>query len=67
MRWNFDLFVAGVSVLLCLVHQAFSSPFIVQSLSSRYAIVLGGYGPGYSELKQVEIVKHDKVCQNAIR
>lgn len=26
---------------------------IVQTLSSRYAIVLGGYGPGYTELSQV--------------
>ena len=39
---------------------------IVQSLSSRYAVVLGGYGPGYSELAMVEVVKHDKVCQEII-
>ena len=38
-----------------------------QSLSSRYAVVLGGYGPGYQELKEVEVVKHNKVCQGAIR
>ena len=68
MRWNLNnLAVVGVSVILCLVPRALSTPFIVQSLSSRYAIVLGGYGPGYSELKRVEVVKHDKVCQNAIR
>ena len=28
---------------------------IVQTFSSRYAIVLGGYGPGYTELSQVEV------------
>ena len=39
----------------------------LQSLSSRYAVVLGGYGPGYQELKDVEVVKYDKVCQGAIR
>ena len=39
---------------------------IVQSLSSEYAVVLGGYGPGYSELSMVEVVKHDKVCRNII-
>ena len=39
---------------------------IVQSLSSRYAVVLGGYGPGYSELSMVEVVRHDKVCRNLI-
>ena len=44
-----------------------ATPFIVQSLSSSYAIVLGGYGPGYEELRSVEIVKHDEVCQDAIR
>ena len=38
-----------------------------QSLSSRYAVVLGGYGPGYQELKEVEVVRHNKVCQGAIR
>ena len=42
-------------------------PFIVQTLSSNYALVLGGYGPGYEELRHVEVVKHDKVCQNVIR
>ena len=40
---------------------------IVQTLSSRYAVVLGGYGPGYTELSQVEVVKHDGVCRGAIR
>ena len=39
---------------------------IVQSLSSSFAVVLGGYGPGYTELAMVEVVKHDKVCKNVI-
>ena len=55
---------------------------IVQTLSSRYAIILGGYGPGYTELAQViledfpqgcvqkilqvEVVTHDKVCHNVV-
>ena len=39
---------------------------IVQSLSSRYAVVLGGYGPGYTELSMVEVVRHDRVCKNII-
>ena len=43
-----------------------SQATIVQSLSSSYAVVLGGYGPGYSELVEVEVVKHDKVCRNII-
>ena len=42
-------------------------PFIVQSLSSRYAIILGGYGYQYEELSEVDIVRHDKVCHNVIR
>ena len=29
-------------------------------------MVLGGYGPGYSELSMVEVVRHDKVCRNLI-
>merc|ERR1712233_182910 len=39
---------------------------IVQTFSSRYAIVLGGYGPGYTELSQVEVVKYDKICNGVI-
>ena len=39
---------------------------IVQTLSSRYAVVLGGYGPGYTELSQVEVVKHNGVCNGSI-
>ena len=43
------------------------SSTIVQTLSSRYAVVLGGYGPGYTELNNVEVVKHDGVCRGSIR
>lgn len=53
--------------LTCIVQLSCGTPFIVQSLSSRYAIILGGYGPGYRELKDVEVVKHDRICKNAIR
>ena len=54
-------------VLLLLPVSVLSVPFIVQSLSSRYAIILGGYGYQYEELSEVEIVRHDKICHNAIR
>ncbi len=52
---------------LTLVSRSSATPFVVQTLSSRYAIVLGGFGPGYEELSQVDVVKHDKVCADAIR
>ena len=42
-------------------------PFIVQSLSSNYGLVLGGYGPGYEELRKIEVVRHNKVCPEVIR
>ena len=42
-------------------------PFIVQSLSSNYGLVLGGYGPGYEELREVEVVRHNKVCPDVVR
>ena len=29
-------------------------------------MVLGGYGPGYTELSMVEVVRHDRVCRNVI-
>ena len=29
-------------------------------------MVLGGYGPGYTELSTVEVVRHDRVCRNII-
>ena len=30
-------------------------------------MVLGGYGPGYTELKEVEVVRHHSTCRGAIR
>jgi len=55
-------------VLFSLIgHPVQAVPFIVQSLSSKYAIILGGYGYNYQELEEVEIVRHDKVCHNVIR
>ena len=60
MKWT----LAIVSVL---VHLATPVPFIVQTLSSRYGLVLGGYGPGYKELREVEVVRHDKVCSGVIK
>lgn len=47
--------------------QVITVPFVVQTLSSSYGIVLGGYGPGYKDLRQVEVVKHDKVCSGVIK
>ena len=49
---------------LCL---SLSTPFVVQSLSSRAALVMGGYGPGYAEMKGAEVITHEGVCQGAIR
>ncbi len=54
-------------VLLSAAPAVLPVTFIVQKLSSRYAVVMGGYGPGYQELKEVEVVKHNKVCQGALR
>ena len=52
-----------VSVILT-VNPSYST--IVQTLSSRYAMVLGGYGPGYTELSQVEVVTHNKICHGVV-
>ena len=30
-------------------------------------MVLGGYGPGYSELQGVEILSHTGVCSGVVR
>ena len=30
-------------------------------------MVLGGYGPGYTELKEVEVVRHHSTCRGVIR
>ena len=54
-------------IVVIFSKESFCVPFIVQSLSSNYALVLGGYGPGYEELRKVEVVKHNKVCPNVIR
>ena len=54
-------------ISLLFAQKAVSVPFVVQSLSSSYAIILGGYGPGYKELREVEVVKHDKVCSGVIK
>ena len=54
-------------IIVTLSGKSYCVPFIVQSLSSNYALVLGGYGPGYKELRKVEVVKHNKVCPNVIR
>ena len=62
--------MSGVNILVSVVLLAGSVggvSFIVQSLSSNYALVLGGYGPGYEELREVEVVKHDGVCHGVIR
>ena len=45
--------VSPLCCLLLLLGPAACGATIVQTLSSRYAIVLGGYGPGYTELSQV--------------
>merc|ERR550532_1346528 len=54
------------SLLVLVLTVAQVRTTIVQSLSSSFAVVLGGYGPGYTELAMVEVVKHDKVCKNVI-
>ena len=63
-----SLYLLGVLTFLtfCAFHQC-SCVHIVQSLSSNYALVLGGFGPGYEELRKVGVVKHNKVCPNVIR
>ena len=63
------LTVFGVFALTIVVFtkNCFCVPFIVQSLSSNYGLVLGGYGPGYEELREVEVVRHNKVCPDIIR
>ena len=56
-----------INTILAILHNVQSVPFIVQTLSSRYAIVLGGYGPGYKEMREVEVVRHNQVCPDAIK
>ena len=61
MKWTIAIIVS------ILAQFASSVPFIVQTLSSRYGLVLGGYGPGYEELRKIEVVRHNKVCPEVIR
>ena len=56
-----------INTILAILHNVQCVPFIVQTLSSRYAIVLGGYGPGYKEMREVEVVRHNQVCPDAIK
>ena len=60
-------FGAFTLTIFVLTKNCFCVPFIVQSLSSNYGLVLGGYGPGYEELREVEVVRHNKVCPDIIR
>ena len=55
LRFSFSTSSASLALccLLLLLGPAACGATIVQTLSSRYAIVLGGYGPGYTELSQV--------------
>ncbi len=60
--------LVGAFILIILVPTSvLCVPFVVQTLSSRYAIILGGYAYQYEELSEVDIVRHDKVCHNVIR
>ena len=54
-------------LIIFFVDNSLCVPFIVQSLSSNYGLVLGGYGPGYEELREVEVVRHNKVCPDVVR
>lgn len=56
-----------IIALIFKFQQVQSAAYIVQTLSSRYAIVLGGYGPGYKEEGTVDVVKHDKVCSGVLK
>ncbi len=59
-----DVFVVTFSIFIGTVTCV---PFIVQTLSSDYALILGGYGQGYAEVREVEVVKHDKTCPDSLR
>ena len=52
--WKSLFEMRKLSALVLIVLLESSSCTIVQTLSSNYAVVLGGYGPGYSELSQVD-------------
>ena len=64
---QYSIKVSFVLANLFLVRRSDCVPFIVQSLSSNYGLVLGGYGPGYEELRKIEVVRHNKVCPEVIR
>jgi len=63
---QYSIKVSFVLANLFLVRRSDCVPFIVQSLSSNYGLVLGGYGPGYEELRKIEVVRHNKVCPEVI-
>lgn len=67
MKTSLVFILATLIFNLFFLDLSSAKSFIVQSFSSRFALILGGYGPGYTELKDVDVVKHDKVCPNAIR
>uniref|UniRef100_A0A0K2U3G8 Uncharacterized protein n=2 Tax=Lepeophtheirus salmonis TaxID=72036 RepID=A0A0K2U3G8_LEPSM len=61
------ILVYCLTFILCSLTACVSSvPHVVQTLSSNYALILGGYGGKYKEILSVEVVKHDKVCGSAI-
>ena len=63
-----SIFVKILTVLIIFfAENSLCVPFIVQSLSSNYGLVLGGYGPGYEELREVDVVRHNKVCPDVVR
>jgi len=47
----------------CVVHGV---PTIVQSFSSRYGLVMGGYGPGSKELQSTEAISHAGICSGVL-
>jgi hypothetical protein len=68
LRQKMQQKIVGAFILLIVVPTSvLCVPFVVQTLSSRYAIILGGYAYQYEELSEVDIVRHDKVCHNVIR
>ena len=64
---HYSIKVSFALANLFFIRRSDCVPFIVQSLSSNYGLVLGGYGPGYEELRKIEVVRHNKVCPEVIR
>jgi hypothetical protein len=52
--------------LLNICGEVYSVPTIVQSFSSRYGLVMGGYGPSYKELQSTEAISHAGICSNVL-